>query len=476
MIEVSPHDPATAYVAATRYKLDDVQPYLYKTNDYGQTWQRITAGIPEHDFTRVIREDPARRGLLYAGTETGIYVSFDDGTSWQPLRLNLPAVPVYDLLIKNHDLVAATHGRSFWILDDLTPLHQLTEQVLQAPAHLFAPRPAFRLAPPMGYARQPGPGKNYMVAQGAPATYSETQSPTGQTVRTFLDAGKNPPDGVIVNYYLGQKPEGEVTLSFLDAQGQLIKRFSSVAANNQPPATTPKEPRVPAEAGLNRFVWNLRYPDARGVPGDVTTERSLTGPLAPPGAYQVQLDVSGQTYRASFELLKDPRVRATQADFEAQFNLLLRIRDKLSETHDAINQLRSVRQQVEEWVRRAEGLPNDQATEAVGKAATGMKEKLTAIEAELIQSRARVQQDQLNFPTRLNAKLSGLTSVVASADGAPTQQSYEVFRELSTRIDQQLIQLQEVIEKDVVAFNDLIRKSDLPAVVSRVVYGDRAAN
>jgi hypothetical protein len=272
---------------------------------------------------------------------------------------------------------------------------------------------------------------------------------------------------VIVTYYLGQKPEAEVALSFLDAQGQLIKRFSSAAANNQSPATTPKEPRVPAEAGLNRFVWNLRYPDARSVPGDVTTERSLTGPLAPPGSYQVQLDVSGQIYRASFELLKDPRVSVTHADFEAQFNMLLRIRDKLSETHDAINQLRSVRQQVEEWVRRAEGLSNGQVAEAVGKAATGMKEKLTAIEAELIQSRARVQQDQLNFPTRLNAKLSGLTSVVASADGAPTQQSYEVFRDLSTRIDQQLIQLQEVIEKDVVLFNDLIRKSDLPAVVSR---------
>jgi hypothetical protein len=402
---------------------------------------------------------------LYAGTETGIYVSFDDGTSWQPLRLNLPAVPVYDLLIKNHDLVAATHGRSFWILDDLTPLHQLTEQVLSAPAYLFAPRPAFRLAPPMGYARQPGPGKNYMVAQGAPATYSETQSPTGQTVRTFLDAGKNPPDGVIVTYYLGQKPEAEVALSFLDAQGQLIKRFSSVAGNHQSPATTPKEPLVPAEAGLNRFVWNLRYPDARSVPGDVTTERSLTGPLAPPGSYQVQLSVGGQTYTAAFDLLSDPRVKAMPSDFQAQFSLLLRIRDKLSETHDAINRLRSIRQQVEDWVRRVEGGANGQtAAEAVGVAAIRIREKLTAIEAELIQSRARVQQDQLNFPTRLNAKLAGLTSVVASADGAPTQQAYEVFRDLSTRIDQQLIQLQTVVHGDVTAFNELIHTSSIPAV------------
>lgn len=468
MIEVSPHDAATAYVAATRYKLDDTQPYLYKTHDYGKTWQKITVGIPECDFTRVIREDSGRRGLLYAGTETGLYISLDDGASWQSFQGNLPVVPIYDLVIKEHDLVAATHGRSFWVLDDLTPLHQLTDQVRQAAAHLFAPRPTYRLPPPMGYGRQPGPGKNYMLAQGVPATYYEATTPTGQIRRMFVDAGKNPPDGVIVTYYLGQPPEGEVTLSFFDVQGQLIKRFSSMATNGQTNASEAKEPCVPTEVGLNRFVWNLRYPDAQRVPGDVTTDRSLTGPLAPPGTYQVQLAVSGRTYTASFELCKDPRVSATQADFEAQFNLLLQIRDKLSETHEAINRLRSVRQQVEQWVRHAEGASSNQAAaEAVRDTAKGLTDKLTAIEAELIQSRARVQQDQLNFPTRLNAKLSGLTSVVASADGAPTRQAYDVFHDLSIRIDQQLIQLQEVLEKDLAALNTLIRTSDIPAVVVR---------
>jgi phage-related tail protein len=202
------------------------------------------------------------------------------------------------------------------------------------------------------------------------------------------------------------------------------------------------------------------------VPGDATTERSLTGPLAPPGTYQVQLSVGGQTYTASFEIRKDPRVSATPADFESQFSLLIRIRDKLSETHDAITRLRSIRQQVEEWAHRAEGMSNGQtARQAVGQAATVITEKLTAIEAELIQSRARVQQDQLNFPTRLNAKLSGLSSVVGSADGAPTQQAYDVFRELSARIDQQLIQLQEVIDADVAAFNELVHTSAIPAIV-----------
>ncbi len=465
MIEVSPHDPAAAYVAATRYKLDDTRPYLYKTRDYGKTWELITSGIPEHDFTRVIREDPARRGLLYAGTETSLYISFDDGAFWQSLRLNLPAVPIYDLVLKDHDLVAATHGRSFWILDDLTPLHQLTDDVVQASVHLFTPRPTYRLPPPMGFGRPAGPGKNYTLAQGVPATYYETQSPTGQAVRTFLDAGQGPPDGVVVTYYLQQPPEAEVTLSFVDAQGQLIKRFSSRVMNEQPSAVSPKELRVPMAAGMNRFVWNMRYPDAQAVPGDVTTERSLTGPLAPPGSYQVLLSVGGHTYTASFEIRKDPRVAATQADFNAQVSLLMQLRDKLSETHDAINRLRSIRQQVEEWVRRAEGLSDRAASEAVAKAANEFKQKLSAIEEELIQSRARVQQDQLNFPTRLNAKLAGLASVVSSADGAPTQQSYDVFRDLSARIDQQIILLREVMEKDAVAFNDLIRQLEVPAIV-----------
>jgi photosystem II stability/assembly factor-like uncharacterized protein len=468
MIEVSPHDAATVYVAATRYKLDDTRPYLYKTNDYGKTWQTITAGMAAHEFTRVIREDPGCRGLLYAGTETGLYISFDDGASWQSFQSNLPTVPIYDLIIKEHDLVAATHGRSFWILDDLTPLHQLTDLVRQAPAHLFAPRSTYRLPPPMGYGRQPGPGKNYMLAQGVPATYYETPTPAGQTLRTFMDAGKNPPDGVIVTYDLGQPPEGEVTLSFLDAQGQLIKRFSSVAANDQPNTSGPKEPRVPTEVGLNRFVWNLRYPDARRVPGDATTERSLSGPLAPPGTYQVQLGVGGQIYTASFELWQDPRVSAMPADFDAQFSLLLGIRDKLSATHDAINRLRSVRQQVEEWVRRAEAMADGgSAAESMRSAAKGILAKFNAIETELIQSRARVQQDQLNFPTRLNAKLAGLSSVVASGDGAPTRQAYDVFHDLSTRIDQQLVQLHEVLERDVAALNDLIRTSGISPIAAR---------
>lgn len=464
MIEPSPHDPATAYVAATRYKLDDWQPYLYKTQDYGATWVPITNGIPAHDFTRVIREDPGRRGLLYAGTETGIYVSFNDGASWQSLQGNLPVVPIYDLVIKEHDLVAATHGRSFWILDDLTPLHQLSEPVTKSVATLFIPRPTCRGVAPIGANRPRSSNKNYMIGLGYAATFTETQTGQGEIVRTFFDAGANPPDGVLVTYFLAKSPESEVTLSFLDAQGQVIRRFSSQSEKATPETGIAKSPRLSCALGMNRFVWNMRYPEARGVPGDVATERSLAGPMTAPGTYQVEISVDGHTQRATFEIRQDPRITATQADLEAQFGLLTQIRDRLSATHDAINQMQSVRQQVNEWIHRTEG---QTMAAAVAEAGQGVLEKLTAIEQELIERRLRAPLDMVHYPTRLNAKLAALSSVVASADTAPTQQSYDVFAELSERIDQHLSRWQALLTTEVPAFSKLIHAAAVPAIIPK---------
>jgi hypothetical protein len=215
---------------------------------------------------------------------------------------------------------------------------------------------------------------------------------------------------------------------------------------------------------MNRFVWNMRYPEARGVPGDVSTERSLLGPVAPPGTYQVELSIDGQTLTSPFELRADPRLQATQADLEAQFALLMQIRDKLSETHDAINQMRSVRRQVEEWVART---ASQTMAAAVAEAAQGVQEKLTAIEQELIEARVRAPLDMIHYPTRLNARLAALTSVVANADAVPTQQSYDVFHDLSARIDQQLGRWREVVETDVAAFSTLIRTSEVPAIIPK---------
>ncbi|MGH2584373.1 MAG: VPS10 domain-containing protein [Dehalococcoidia bacterium] len=476
-IEVSPHDPATAYVAATRYKLDDFAPSLHKTSDYGQTWQRITTGIPADDFTRVIRADPVRRGLLYAGTETGLYVSFDDGAHWQRFQNNLPVVPVYDLTVKDSDLVAATHGRSFWVLDDLTPLRQHTDEIADRAAHLFPPRPTIRFRA-AGGAGKALPGVNYSGGIGG-VSYVEKKKPDGEIERTLLDAGTNPPDGVIVHYHLKERPAGDLTLEFLDADGRVIRAFSSRPEENpEPPAEEPpgteeenvEEPdlplrqedrRAPKEAGLNRFVWNMREPDATKLPGDIPTERNLAGPLIPPGAYQVRLTLNGESQSAPFEVRKDPRVAATREDLDAQYELLIQLRAKLSETHDAVLRLRGIRSQIEGWESRTK---DSRDHRAIAGAAKVLKGRLIAIEEELVQTKARGESDRLNHPGRLNAKLVHLTAVVASADWVPPRQTYEVFEHLVSRIDGHLSELSRVIETDVPAFSALIREADLPAV------------
>jgi photosystem II stability/assembly factor-like uncharacterized protein len=464
MIELSPHDAGTAYVASHRYKLDDYQSFLHKTSDYGKTWQTLEMGALENDFIRCVREDPSRRGLLYAGTETSIYVSIDDGATWQPFRQNLPVVPVYDLAVKGTDLIAATHGRAFWILDDLSPLHQMPEQISE-PVHLFKPRPTTRFLSPTVNPRRRQSGKMYQLATGLQTTFYERQKTDGGTERVFLDAGQNPPDGVMITYFLREAPEDELSLTIRDAQGREVRRFSS-KASEQSDGDGPLQPRLPARPGTNRFVWDLRYSEARRVPGDVTTEQMIIGPLARPGTYQVELSLGGMTYSETATVLKDPRVQATQQDFDEQFALLIAIRDKLSETHDAINALRSVKQQVDEWERRLALQPEDgSASEPLKEAAGELKRKLTETEGELIQGRAKVSGDRLNLPSRLNVKLAALASVVSSADGAPTRQSRDVFAHVSALIDEQLQRLRQVLDTDVAGFNELVQRSAVPAIV-----------
>jgi photosystem II stability/assembly factor-like uncharacterized protein len=501
IIESSPYDPATAYVAATCYKLDDFQPYLFKTNDYGQSWTKITNGIGDSDFTRVIREDPVRRGLLYAGTETGIHVSFDDGENWQSLRLNLPVVPIHDLAVKDDDLVAATHGRAFWILDDVTPLRQMSAEIENEPVHLFKPRPTTRFMTNLGFARPPSSGKFYRMVGGKMVTSLRKDKPHGEWVNWNIDAGQNPPSGVIVTFYFKQKPEGEVKLTFLDGQGDEIRTYTSekspvslptsaeaaeeenaeaeeetLAATSAEdmPTTSDKEkrrePRVPKEQGANHFVWSMRYTPSKPIDGYVAAESALVGPVVAPGTYQVRLTVGEETYSETFEIHKDPRIAATQADLEEQLALRLKIREKLSETHDAINLLRNIRQQVEDWMQRTQEREDNKSIVKAGKA---LKEKLTSIEDELVQAKARSRQDTLNFPAKLNAKLAALAGVVASADAAPTRQEYELFEDLVARIDVQLKRLQEVMDTDAVEFDKLIRDLGVPALVPTTALAEK---
>ena len=460
MIEASHHDPATAYVAATRYKLDENQPILYKTDDYGKTWTNISSDIPEWDYTRCIREDPVRAGMLYVGTETTAYVSFDDGGSWQSLAANLPIVPVHDLIIKEDDLVAATNGRSFWIMDDLTQLRQIDDSVTGSAARLLKPRDTYRPARPFRF-REGTTGKSYQLALGGAVCYYESKDEYGQTERTFLDAGENPPYGPIVTYYLAEAPEDELTLTFSDSAGNEIQTFSSKEAEGD---DDNKPKRASANAGANRFLWDMRYAAATKVPGDKTVSEDLSGPIAPPGSYQVTLSVGGHTETQSFTLVKDPRVTATQEDFDAQFELLLKIRDKLSETHESVLKIRSVRGQVEEWAKRAEGHP---AEEAISASATALNDKLTAIEEDLIQTDYRGARDRLNQPVKLNAKLAGLVDVVSSADYAPPTQTQEVYVDFASRIDPYIQQVDEIIEKDVSEFDNLVHELEVPTIVPR---------
>ena len=452
-IEASPSDPATAYVAATMYKFDDNRPYLYRTNDYGKTWKKIVNGIPETTFTRVIREDPNKRGLLYAGTENGIYLSFDNGDHWQSMQFNLPVVPITDLAIhkREKELVAATQGRSFWIFDELPLIHQMMDAGGFASAsetQLFKPKESYRM---------PGGGG---FQAGATSTI-----------------GRNPASGVVVYYSLKSKPTSDVQLEFFDSTGKSIRKFTgriqrvAGAAPSQSPAGPPPEeggfggaaaPPVTTDVGLNRFIWDTRYADAVRFPGMILWAGETRGPKIAPGTYQVKLTVDGKIMSQNFEVKPDPRLTTTPVDYTKQAELALKIRDKLSETNNAIVQIRDVRKQVEDLLKRVTGQPG---FKVVNEAGTTLNKKLTTIEEALYQTKNQSSQDPLNFPIRLNNKLAALGGVVSSPEAAPTAQSYAVYDELVGQIDAELQKLSQIMKTDVPSFNQLVKDQNIPAVV-----------
>jgi photosystem II stability/assembly factor-like uncharacterized protein len=454
-IDASPHDAGTAYVAATMYKFDDNRPYLYKTTDFGHTWTKITNGIPETTFTRVIREDPNKRGLLYAGTETGMYISFDGGAHWQPFQFNLPIVPITDLIIQKREkeLVAATQGRSFWIFDDLPMLHQIMDAGGFSKAgetNLFKPKDAYRM---------PGGGG----------------FPLGPTATV----GKNPAAGVVVYYYLKSKPTNDVQLEFLDSTGKSIRKFTGRIERPGAGASTAQAaapaggggeggfgggpaPTVSTDVGLNRFIWDMRYAEAARFPGMILWAGETRGPKVAPGSYQVKLTVDGKTFTQPFEIKPDPRLAATPADYAKQTDLGLKIRDKLTETHNAIIQIRDVRKQIEDLMKRVAGQPG---AKAINDAGATLNKNLTTVEEALYQTKNQSNQDPLNFPIRLNNKLAALGGVVGGAESAPTAQSYAVYDEVAGAIDAQLQRLTQIMKTDVPAFNQLVRDQNIPAVV-----------
>jgi len=447
MIAESPHEEGTVYLTAARHKMGDYGPYVYRSNDFGSSWTRISDGLPADDFCRVIREDPNRRGLLYVGTELGIYVSFDDGAHWQSLQGNLPVCPVYDLVIKDTDLVVATHGRSFWILDDLTQLHQMGDELASADNHLFQPRSAVR-APVDLFADfwgDPG-GKNYHVTIGQNATFYLDKAETGHQRKRVIDAGEDLERGVRVTYFLGEAPDGEVILTILDGAGAEIETFAS---------TIPAEAEdreglyITADEGMNAFQWPMTYAAGEKMV-DTKFHPRPPGPLAPPGTYQARLSVGDWSMTQSFELLKDPRVTTSDADLVEQFEFLAKIQAKLSELVVGVNTSRGLKKQLETLITRLEGI------EGGADAVAGAKElvaKLDAVEGEMVQAELTSEGDSLNYREMLFENLSGLVPVVRSADKKPTTQSYAVYDKMAGQVDDRLGELQALLDGDLVRLN-----------------------
>jgi photosystem II stability/assembly factor-like uncharacterized protein len=435
-IEASPFDAGTAYVAVDRHQNDDMHPYIFKTGDYGKTWVKLGKGIPDNTFVRAVREDPKRRGLLYAGTETGVYVSFNDGADWRSLQLNLPTTPIHDLVVKNDDLVLATHGRSFWILDDVSPLRQFNDEVGRRSVYLYAPATAYRMH-------------------------------NVEDVPKPVLAGENPPPGAVIYYYVKDLPKGEITVEILDPAGNVARRYSS--QKTDPPAE-PRNPedkklekQIKPEAGLNRLVWDLRYTGASNVPDYYLFEYKdgARGPFAVPGKYQVRLTVDGKSLTAPMELKLDPRLNVAQADLQKQFDLALQIRDQLSRVYDAVNQIQDVRSQMDGLKRR---LPD--SAKPVLTAASDLDQKLLSVRDDLIQAKVKANEDSLAYPQKVDSKLATLALVVSDGtDSAPTEAAIREFDKLKKRADEALARWEEIQRTDLAVFQKIMAGQNIQAIV-----------
>ena len=436
MLELSVFSPGRAFVAVTRYKTDDFRPYIFRTNDFGATWELLTNGrngIPSNHFVRVVREDPSRQGLLYAGTEFGMYVSFNDGQTWQSLQLNLPVTPITDMQVKDGDLVVATQGRSFWILDDLTTLQQLTNEVAGTEAFLFSTRDTYR----MGRA--------------------------GRT-RRRSGIGENPPNGAAIYYYLENSAEEEVTLDILDAADEVVRSFSSTEEEEAEPETffdEGREEKVSTDAGMSRFVWDLRYPEAEVTEGAIIWG-TKQGPRAVPGTYKVRMTIGEWTATRTFEVKKDPRLATTQEDFQEQFDLAMKIRALVVDAHEAVTRIRETRKQVDDL---AERLSKAGRGDNIQEAAKRVSEALTAIEEKLYQTKLESNQDPLNFPPMLDNQIVYLYGIVIGSEVKPTDGSYDRYEELKAELSEHLSALEKVTATELADFNTLVKEEAVPPVI-----------
>ena len=441
-IEASPHDAASALIAATRYKWDDFRPILFRTTDHGVTWTRVDAGIPDGAFTRVVREDPARPGLLYAGTETGLWVSFDAGARWQPFQRNLPAVPITDLAVKDGDLVVATQGRSFWILDDLTPLREWNEKVERSAVHLFPPRPTARF----------------------PVEKIDPEDPP-------VGAGTNLPEGVVVDWWLREKPKkGEVVRLEVLSGDRVIRTFSSEKRETggdlkekleRKELDKDRDKPLEPKAGLNRFVWDMRILRPALAPKAVFGDGDKAPPKVGAGRYTLRLAAAGEVLTRPVEVLPRPKGPATAEDLKAQFDLLASIRDRLSETHGAVLEIRDVRAQVLDLGGRAERLGKGSALRERAVLLSGLLDQL---ERELTNPDIKADEDSLNYEPQLDHEWTLLAAVVGGADRRPTPSSTAYYGVLKNKLEIVLGRWRSLLGGDVAAFGAEAESLNLPRV------------
>jgi photosystem II stability/assembly factor-like uncharacterized protein len=463
MVEPHPAKPGTAYIAVDSHRLDDLTPHAFRTDDYGKSWTSITDGLPADAYVHVVRADPARDGLLYAGTENGVFVSFDDGARWKPLQLNLPRTPVHDLAVHGNDLAVATHGRAFWVLDDLSPLQQWSDAIPGEPVHLFKPRPAVRIL------------------------YSGRGDMTGTSV------GTNPPTGAVLYYYLRDAPvakgadkdsdrnarAGRVKLEILDAAGAVIRTYPAAFEPGQEDAREkePDEesrsngpPRLTAERGLNRFVWDLRYEGPVKVPRAALWHASVGGPVALPGHYAVRLTVDGRSTTQPLELRPNPSGGVTQDQLKKQFDLVTAINADLNEVQDAVLEIRSLHRQLAD-ARTSAGKGAQGA--AIVSAADALEARVDAVEDKLIQKKSIAHEDPLNYPIRLNNMLASLATTVSVGDTEPNQPQYAEFRELDAIAKADVAEWSQIKATDIPAFNaTLAQRRVKPMKIAAMIERD----
>ena len=420
-VETDPFKKGKAYFVGTKYKNDDFLPYIFKTEDYGKTWTKITNGIAAMHFARCLRADKKRPGLLYCGTEYGMYISYDDGANWKTFQLNLPMVPVTDLTIKENDLIVATQGRAFWVLDDLTPVQQRDKYMLDKNLFAFGVNDAYR--------------------------FDGFQNPNPK------NAGMNPPNGSVINYYVKNiSDSANVSIDILDKNKKLIKTFSTKAKE--------KEDKIEVSNGMNQFVWNMLYAAAEKVDGQIIWHGTVPGPKAAPGQYFYKIKSEKDSVEGTFLIKANPVYRLSQQDYEEQFNFLISVRDKFNDIQKAGKNIRDIRKQINDFMeKQGKDVPKE-----IKQQADTINKQMTVIEEALHQTKAKSGQDVLNFPIRLDDKISGMYDFASSGNAAPAKQVKEAFAELGGQADVQLNKLKKIMDEDLVKFNAMIREKALPLI------------